>query len=478
MIRTRFAPSPTGYMHIGNLRTALFAYFLARKEKDGVFILRIEDTDQKRLVGDAADFIYNCLREAGITHDEGPDKGGDYGPYIQSERKEFYQKYINQLLDEDKAYRCFCTKEELEAERENQKDQNVFRDVCRHLSKEEVATKLADGLPFVVRQRIPEEGKISFKDLVFGEIEVENKTLDEQVLMKSDGMPTYNFANVVDDHLMKITHVIRGYEYLSSCHKYNLLYQSFGWDIPEYIHLPHIMKESGKKMAKRDGDSSFYSLIEMGYLPEAIVNYIALLGWNPGTEEEIFSMDELIEKFSAERISKSNAVFSIDKLNWINSQHIKNLSFEEFKKRAANFYPEKFKSKYVQDELLELIHQRLNKLSEIEDQLDFFFEFDKYDLELFTHKKMKCNEERAIRILEASVKYFEEVLEWNNEVLFEKMSELAKNEEIPKKAVLWAVRIAIAGKSATPGGFSEIAKILGKEETIHRINFSLELLRA
>lgn len=477
MIRTRFAPSPTGYMHIGNLRTALFAYLLAKKDPDGVFILRIEDTDQKRTVDDATKFIYKCLSDAGITHDEGPDKDGGYGPYIQSQRKDIYQKYIKELIDKGDAYRCFCSKEELEIERENQKDASVFRDKCRNLSQDEIDEKLANNTPFVIRQRVPSEGSVTFNDMVFGEIVVENRTLDEQVLMKSDGFPTYNFANVIDDHLMNITHVIRGYEYLSSAHKYNLLYKAFGWEIPKYIHLPHIMKDSGKKMSKREGDSSFQSLIEMGYLPTAIINYIALLGWNPGTDEEIFTMEQLIENFSTDRISKSNAIFSLDKLNWINSQHIKELDFDKFKQIALNFYPAKYTSKYVQDDLLRLVHQRLSIFSEIEEKLDFFFEFDKYDLGLFIHKKMKCTSERAIKILESSLNYFAKISDWNNEVLFEQMSKLAKTEEIPKKAVLWAIRIAIAGKSATPGGFSEIAMILGKEETIRRVNFSLELLK-
>ncbi len=476
MIRTRFAPSPTGYMHIGNLRTALFAYLLAKQDKDGVFILRIEDTDQKRTVEDATAFIYKCLKTAEIIHDEGPDKDKGYGPYIQSQRREIYHKYIDILLEKKAAYRCFCTKEEVEEQREEQKDENVFRDKCRNLTDQEIKAKLEANLPFVIRQRIPEEGSTTFSDLVYGDITVENKTLDEQVLMKSDGLPTYNFANVIDDHLMEITHVIRGYEYLSSAPKYNLLYQAFGFEIPKYIHMPHIMKENGKKMAKRDGDSSFYSLIEMGYLPKAIINYIALLGWNPGTEEEIFTMEELIEKFSVARISKSNAIFSIEKLNWINSQHLKALPFTEFKEKARDFFPEQLRGKYSDDALLELVHQRLNNLSEIAEKLDFFLELKEYDPNLFVHKKMKCNQERAIAILEKSLNYFEEITEWNNEALFNKMVELSVNEEIPKKAVLWAIRIAIAGKKDTPGGFSEIAAILGKKEVLKRVDISLEIL--
>ena len=478
-VRTRFAPSPTGYMHIGNLRTALFAYFIT-KHLNGKYILRIEDTDQKRTIEEATQVIYDSLQIAGINCDESPQKGGEYGPYIQSQRKDLYAKYINILLEKENAFRCFCTKEEVEAQRAEQEQSNpngIFRDKCRDLSKDQIAEKLDAGLPFVVRQRIPEEGQTTFSDLVYGDITIENNTLDEQVLMKSDGFPTYNFANVVDDHLMNITHVIRGYEYLSSSPKYNLLYQNFGWNIPEYIHLPHIMREDGKKLSKRYGDASFKDLMDKGYLPQSIINYISLLGWNPGTDEEIFTIEQLIEKFNTERISKSNAVFSYEKLDWINNQHIKKLSSKEFHAIANNWYPEEIKQRFDTTKLSEIIHQRLDRFERIPEILAFMLEVKDYDIELYRHKKMKSTPEKSIESLEKIIPVFQNMENFVNDEIFEAMVALAKEEEWKKGVVLWPIRIAISGLSATPGGASDIAQLLGKEETIKRIKAAIEYIK-
>ena len=477
-IRTRFAPSPTGYMHIGNLRTALFAYLLAKKS-NGSFVLRIEDTDQKRTIEEAFGVILKSLEKSGIIYDEGPDKDGGFGPYIQSERRDIYKKYIDELLTENKAYRCFCTKEELEAEREKQMsdpDNHIFRDRCRALDNDEIEKKLKENKEFVIRQRVPETGQVSFSDLVFGEITVDCNTLDEQVLIKSDGMPTYNFANVVDDHLMNITHVIRGYEYLSSTPKYNLLYNYFGWDIPKYIHMPHIMKDSGKKLSKRDGDASFQDLLDKGYLETAVVNAIALLGWNPGNDEEIFTMEQLIEKFDYNRISKSNAVFSSEKMDWINSQHIKALPEEGFHNIAEGYYPEKIKEKFDTKKISKIIQGRLNRFTEIPAMIDFLYEVPAYSPDLHTHKKMKTNPEVALDGLKKIIPAFEAVEDWNNEVLFTVMNEVAAKEEMKKTKILWPVRVALSGLPATPGGASEIAAIIGKEETLNRLRSGIELL--
>jgi len=478
--RTRFAPSPTGYMHIGNLRTALFAYLIT-KNKKGKFLLRLEDTDQKRTIEDAFRVIYESLQIAGIGYDEGPGKEGGYGPYIQSERKEIYDKYIAELLEKGLAYRCFCTKEEMEEQRENFKEKGtevVFRDRCRNYNATEIEKRLNASTPFVVRQRIPETGSTTTKDLVFGDITVENNTLDEQVLMKSDGFPTYNFANVVDDHLMDITHVIRGYEYLSSVPKYNLLYQSFGWKTPEYIHLPHIMKDNGKKLSKREGDASFHNLLDDGYLAEAVINYIAMLGWNPGTDEEIFSMDDLIEKFTAERISKSNAVFSIDKLNWLNSQYIKELPFEKFHEIAQKFYTDELSTKVDIIKVSKMIQGRLEKLTQIPEMVEFFVKVGTYDSELYIHKKMKSKLDSSLQSLKWLIPCLDLIADqdWNNEKIFESMMELIKREGIKNGKVLWPIRIAISGKKATPGGASEIAEVIGKKETLMRLNNAIEFL--
>ena len=479
MVRTRFAPSPTGYMHIGNLRTALYAYLTAKRD-GGKFILRIEDTDSKRTVEDSVEVIFSSLKLAGIEYDEGPVIGGVYGPYVQSERREIYAKYINELLESGKAFRCFCTKEELEKEKEEFSKRfpdKPFRDKCRDLTNEEVSKKLSDGVLFVVRQRIPETGSTTFHDMVFGSITVENNTLDEQVLLKADGLPTYNFANVVDDHLMEITHVIRGYEYLSSAPKYNLLYENFGWDIPQYIHLPHILREDGKKLSKREGDASFQDLIDLGYLPSAVINYIAMLGWNPGTEEEFFTLADLVQKFTPERINKSNAIFTYSKLTWLNNLHIKAMPFEEFHKKASEYYSGDLKAKIDTQMVSRLIQERLETFRQIPEKTEFFVKVPPYDKELYTHKKMKSDPDSAKVMLEKMIPSLEKVQDWNNETVFDALQELIQAEGCKAGTVLWPARIALSGVSATPGGASEIAHVIGKEETLKRIKEAVEFLK-
>jgi glutamyl-tRNA synthetase len=465
-------------MHIGNLRTALYAYLIARKNK-GKFILRIEDTDQKRTVDDSVEVIYSSLKLAGIEYDEGPDKDGGFGPYVQSERRVIYSKYINELLGMNKAFRCFCTKEELETEKNEfsaKYPDKPFRDKCRDLTDADVKQKLSENLPFVVRQRVPDAGSTTFNDLVFGSITVENNTLDEQVLLKADGLPTYNFANVVDDHLMEISHVVRGYEYLSSAPKYNLLYESFGWEIPEYIHLPHILKDDGKKLSKRTGDASFQDLLDLGYLPAAVINYIAMLGWNPGTEEEFFTLADLEGKFTPERINKSNAIFTRDKLTWLNNLHIKAMPFEEFQKKASEYYSENLKTKVDIETVSRLIQERLETFNQIPEKTEFFVQVPTYDKELYTHKKMKSDPESARVLLEKMIPYFEKIGDWNNEAVFSSLQELIQAEGCKAGTVLWPARIALSGMSATPGGASEIAHVIGKEETIKRIKDAVEFL--
>ncbi len=385
MVRTRFAPSPTGYMHIGNLRTALYAYLTARRN-NGVFILRIEDTDQERNIPESVQAIYNSLAMAGLDYDEGPDKDGGYGPYVQSERLPIYQEHAQRLLEMGAAYRCFCKK----ADQEEDEDLPTRRDPCRLLSPMEIEEKLANGESFVIRQRIPDEGSTTFVDHVYGEITIENSQLDDQVLLKSDGFPTYNFANVVDDHLMAITHVMRGQEYLSSTPKYNLLYENFGWEIPEYVHLPLIVKEDGSKFSKRLGDPSFEDLVKMGYLPSAIVNYIALLGWSPGNDQEFFTLAELEKVFSIDRINKSSAGFSFDKLTWLNGEHIRALSLDAFHELAKAYYPPAL-DRYDTRKISELLQVRTEKLTDIPEMVSFFVEVPDYDVALYDASEIQIN---------------------------------------------------------------------------------------
>lgn len=474
MFRTRFAPSPTGYMHIGNLRTALYAYLIA-KQAEGSFILRIEDTDQNRNVPEAVAAIYNGLKLAGIEYDEGPDKDGGYGPYVQSQRLDIYKKYAEDLIEKGHAYYCFCQKEDKPALESTGERVQGFRDPCRNLTAEEIQAKFDEGILPVVRQRIPAEGESAFFDHVYGEIRIENSQLDDQVLLKSDGFPTYNFANVVDDHLMGITHVIRGQEYLSSTPKYNLLYEAFGWERPEYIHLPHIIKEDGSKLSKRKGDPSFEDLVKMGYLPEAIVNYVALLGWNPGDEREFFLLPELTEAFDMNRISKSSAAFSFDKLRWLNGEHIRALSPETFHELALSHYPDGLETIDLV-KLSELIQIRTENLSEIPALVAFFVNLPAYEEELFIHKKSKSTLESSKIVLEKVQPLLDSLDEWTNESLFSALKTFAQEQELKVGTVMWPIRTALSGQETSPGGATELAALLGKVETLKRISFGLEKL--
>ena len=476
-IRTRFAPSPTGYMHIGNLRTALYEYLIA-KSKGGKFILRIEDTDQERKVEGSVDVIYKTLEMTGIKHDEGPDVGGEYGPYVQSERMGMYMKYALELVEKGKAYYCFCTKERLDSLKANNEHGDAFARYdrhCLHLSKEEIEKNLAEGKPFVIRQLMPTEGTTTFEDAVYGSISVDNSELDDQILIKSDGFPTYNFANVVDDHLMEITHVVRGNEYISSTPKYNLIYEDFGWEHPHYVHVPPVMKDAQHKLSKRNGDASFQDLVAKGYLPEAIINYIALLGWNPGTEEEIFSLEDLKKIFSVERLNRSPAIFDITKLTWMNGCYIRALSAEKFHELALPYY--KDMPAYADLRALSsALQPRVETLGDIPVQADFIGQMPDYSLELYNNKKMKTDAEVAKANLPAVRDVLAAQTEWSNEALFETLKALAEKLGVKNGQVLYPARIALSGKETTPGGATEIAVILGKEETLRRLDKALEKL--
>lgn len=471
--RTRFAPSPTGYMHVGNLRTALYTYLIARN-LGGKFILRIEDTDQGRLVEGATDVIYKTLVECGLEHDEGPDIGGPVGPYIQTERRDLYGKYAELLIQKGAAYRCFCTKERLEELHANDPTAK-YDGHCAHLSQEEIDEKLAAGVPYVIRQRIPQEGTTTFSDVVFGDITVENSTLDDQVLIKSDGLPTYNFANVIDDHLMGITHVVRGSEYLSSAPKYNLLYEAFGWDIPTYVHCSPVMRDSQHKMSKRHGDPSYEDLIAEGYLTEAVVNYVALLGWSPGGEQEIFTREELIKAFDLKGISKSPAVFDKAKLTWMNSEYIKAMEPEKFYERALPYLG--IKSENIDKRAVAaLVQSRCEVLTDLAERVDFLDELPDYDVQMYVHKKMKTNLENSLEMLKASLPVLEELEDWSEEGVHAALFGLIEKLGVKNGLILWPVRVAVSGKQSTPGGAVEIAAILGKEETIRRIKLGIEKL--
>lgn len=478
-IRTRFAPSPTGYMHIGNLRTALYAYLLA-KSNGGEFILRIEDTDQERYVDGAVDLIFKTMKETGLIHDEGPDIGGAYGPYIQSERRNIYKEYAQKLVELGGAYYCFCDKERLDALRAQQEAAKVmpkYDGHCARLSKVEIEAKLAAGVPYVIRQKIPRRGTTTFHDEIFGKITVDNATLDDNVLLKSDGLPTYNFANVIDDHLMNITHIIRGSEYLSSTPKYNLLYEAFGWDIPTYIHVSPVMKDAHKKLSKREGDASYEDFINKGYLKDAIINYIALLGWSPGGEQEIFTMDELINAFNLEGISKSPAIFDIQKLNWLNGEYIRKLSSEEFYELALPYIRQAVKNESIDTrKISELLHQRCEKLSDIPEQIDFFDTLPDYSPTLYCHKKMKTNEQNSLESLKAVLPVLEGLSDWTFDAIHTALFDLIAKLEVKNGLILWPLRVAVSGKSFTPGGGVELADILGKEETLSRIRKGIEIL--
>ena len=475
MFRTRFAPSPTGYMHIGNLRTALYAYLIAKKA-GGKFILRIEDTDQSRNVPEAVAAIYRGLALAGISYDEGPDKDGGFGPYVQSERLPIYKTYAQKLLASGHAYYCFCSKEDKPALEASNERVEGYRDPCRNLTPQEVEARFAEGLVPVVRQRIPLEGISSFDDHVYGHIAIENKQLDDQVLLKSDGFPTYNFANVVDDHLMEISHVIRGQEYLSSTPKYNLLYEAFGWQHPEYIHLPHIIREDGAKMSKRKGDPSFEDLVRMGFLPQAIVNYVALLGWNPGDEREFFLMEDLIEAFDMDRINKANAAFSIEKLRWLNAEHIRSLSPEAFHQIALPFYPEGLKG-FDLAKISQLIQIRTEILTDIPRLVGFLAELPEYSAELFENQKSKSTLESSRVVLEKTLPLLEKLENWSNEGLFEVLKAFAQEQGFKVGTVMWPIRATLSGQETSPGGATELAALLGKEESLRRIKLGLSKLQ-
>ena len=478
-IRTRFAPSPTGYMHIGNLRTALYEYLIA-KSQGGKFILRIEDTDQGRLVDGAVDLIYKTLKMTGLQHDEGPDVGGDYGPYVQSERMGLYMDYAKQLVDKGEAYYCFCTKERLERLKEENAEGASFAKYDRHclyLPAEEVAAKLAAGEPFVIRQKMPTEGSTTFSDAVYGDITVENAELDDQILMKADGFPTYNFANVVDDHLMHITHVVRGSEYLSSTPKYNLLYRAFGWEPPIYVHLPAVMRDAHHKLSKRHGDKSFEDLVNEGYVVEAIVNYIALLGWSPSDNTEIFSLKELEEKFSMAGLSKSPSIFDIKKLTWMNGEYLKAMDFEKFYALAEPKLTEALGGTALDlRKIAALLQKRLETLNDIPQMVGFFKELPQYDTALYTHKKMKTNDEIALASLRAALPVLEGLADWNEAAIHDALMALIGELGIKNGQMLWPVRTALSGEQTSPGGAMELADILGKEEALRRLRKGIELL--
>ena len=472
-VRTRFAPSPTGYMHVGNLRTALYTYLIARHNK-GKFILRIEDTDQGRLVEGAVDVIYRTMEQCHLEHDEGPDVGGPVGPYVQTERRGLYKEYAELLMERGHAYRCFCEKT---ASEEDTGEFDRGDDPCRCMSREESDRLAAEGRPYVIRQLIPHEGTTTFHDETFGDITVENASLDDQVLLKRDGLPTYNFANVVDDHLMGITHVVRGSEYLSSAPKYNLLYEGFGWDIPKYVHCSPVMRDAHNKMSKRHGDPSYEDLIAQGYLTDAVINYVTLLGWSPRGEQEIFSMDELIDIFDLAGISKSPAIFDIDKLRYFNSEYIRAMSPEAFAKVAEPYIRRSVKNPaYDAAAIAALLQQRTEVLTDIPEKVDFFDELPEYDTELFVHKKSKSDKDSSKDVLEKIVPIFEALPAWDDEHIMGAMVGLAEAMEAKNAKVMWPVRIAAAGKAVTPGGAVEICRILGKDETLRRLNTALEKL--
>ena len=470
-VRTRFAPSPTGYMHVGNLRTALYTWLIAR-HNDGKFILRIEDTDQGRYVDGAVEVIYRTLNECGLDHDEGPDVGGPVGPYIQTERRGLYKEYAELLIEQGCAYRCFCEKTEDEGE-----GFEKAADPCRGLSRAESDARAANGEPFVIRQKIPEDGSTTFHDEIFGDITVENKTLDDQVLIKRDGLPTYNFANVVDDHLMGITHVVRGSEYLSSSPKYNLLYESFGWPVPAYVHCSPVMRDAHNKMSKRHGDPSYEDLIAQGYLTDAVVNYVALLGWSPGGEREIYSLPELAEIFDIKGISKSPAIFDIEKLKYFNSEYIRAMSPEAFAKAAEPFIRQAVKNPALDAAAIAaLLQQRTEVLTDIPEKLDFFDALPDYDTALYVHKKSKTDEAGSLETLNKMLPVFEAIEDWNDESILAAMTGMAEACGCKNAKIMWPVRIAVAGKAVTPGGAVELCRILGKDETLRRIRVGIEKL--
>ena len=480
-VRTRFAPSPTGYMHIGNLRTALYEYLVAKKD-GGDFILRIEDTDQARLVEGSVDIIYSTLAQVHLIHDEGPDKPGKYGPYVQSERLPMYKQYALDLVKLGGAHVCFCQEEIIQGQRDAAEKAGVpfkFNDPCHFLSATDIDQRVASGEPYVIRQTIKPGASTVFHDEVYGDIEVEREILDEQVLLKSDGFPTYNFANVIDDHTMEITHVVRGNEYLSSTPKYNLLYDAFGWERPVYIHVPPVMKDETHKLSKRNGDASFQDLVAKGYLPQAIINYIALLGWSPEGTQEIFSLEELIQAFSVSRISKSGAIFDVEKLKWMNGVYLRAMSEDEFHALVLPYYADAIHIKCDLKEVSKMLHQRINILSEIPEMVDFLDTFPDYDVAMYFHPKMKTDKGICLRALDASLHVYEEIQNWNDITeLQTRLQALPALLGFKNGQVYWPIRTAVTGKQFTPGGALEIPYLLGKEETIRRTLIGIEKLKA
>ena len=478
-VRTRFAPSPTGRMHVGNLRTALYAYLVAKHE-GGDFILRIEDTDQERYVEGAVDIIYRTLQKTGLIHDEGPDKDGGCGPYVQSERQAqgIYLKYAKELIDKGEAYYCFCDKERLEGLKKvvAGKEIHVYDKHCLHLSKEEVEEKLAAGVPYVIRQNNPTEGTTMFEDEIYGDITVDNAELDDMILIKSDGYPTYNFANVVDDHLMGITHVVRGNEYLSSSPKYNRLYEAFGWEVPVYIHCPLITDENHQKLSKRCGHSSFEDLVEQGFLTEAIVNFVALLGWSPADNQEIMTLEELVEKFDYHHMNKSPAVFDYTKLKWMNGEYIKKMDFDKFYEMALPYIKEVITKDYDLKKIAHMVQTRIEIFPDIRDHIDFFEDLPEYDVAMYTHKKMKTNAQTSLEVLQEILPVLEAQEDYSNDALYQTLLKYVEQKGCKNGYVMWPIRTAVSGKQMTPGGATELMEVLGKEESLARIRKGIELL--
>ena len=479
-IRTRYAPSPTGRMHVGNLRTALYAYLIAKHE-GGDFLLRIEDTDQERYVEGATEIIYKTLEETGLIHDEGPDKDGGYGPYVQSERQKegLYLKYAKGLIDKKQAYYCFCTPERLNSLRSNVNGEEIMKydKHCLSLTEEEIKKNLESGIPYVIRQNNPATGTTTFHDDIYGDITVDNLELDDMVLIKSDGYPTYNFANVVDDHLMGITHVVRGNEYLSSSPKYNRLYEAFGWEIPTYVHCPLITNEEHKKLSKRSGHSSFEDLIEQGYVAEAIVNFVALLGWSPEDDREIFSLKELVEAFDYKHISKSPAVFDMVKLSWMNGEYLKKMDEEAFFKLAKPYIDKVITKPLDIRKIANMVKTRIEVLPQIADHIDFFEELPQYDISMYTHKKMKTDSENSLELLKEVLPILETTDDYSNDNLFGILSAFGKEHEYKTGFIMWPIRTALSGKQMTPAGATEIMEILGKDESIKRIKIGIDKLQ-
>ena len=483
-IRTRFAPSPTGRMHVGNLRTALYAYLIAKHE-GGDYLLRIEDTDQERFMEGALDIIYRTMEKTGLIHDEGPDKDGGVGPYVQSERQAqgLYLEYAKQLVEKGEAYYCFCTKERLDSLRNTETDESgegiaKYDKHCLHLSKEEVEANLAAGMPYVIRQNNPSEGTTTFSDVIYGDISVENAELDDMILIKSDGYPTYNFANVVDDHLMNITHVVRGNEYLSSSPKYNRLYEAFGWDVPVYVHCPTITNEEHKKLSKRSGHSSFEDLLEQGFLTEAIVNFVALLGWSPSDDREIFSLQELIEAFDYHRINKAPAVFDMVKLKWMNGEYFKAMDFDRFYEMAESYIKEVITKDYDLKKIAAMVKTRIEVFPDIKDHIDFFEAVPEYDIAMYTHKKMKTTPETSLEVLKELLPIFEAQEDYSNDALYAALVKYVEDKGCKNGYAMWPIRTAVSGKQMTPGGATEIMEIIGKEESVNRIKAAIAKLEA